>query len=87
MEIEASLVSRGTFDSLPELRREDFESLLDRASTILDKYCRLYERPLLSVRFIGADDYKHMLDLLKAGVESIEAKFAEENRGFDGSPT
>ena len=64
---EARLVSRGTFDSfLPELSRADIESLLNTAaSTILDKYCRLFELPLASVRFVGADDYKDMLNLLK----------------------
>jgi hypothetical protein len=75
---QASLVRRGTFDSLPELRREDIDTLLNRASAIVDKYCRLYDRPLMSVRFVGADDYKHMLDLLKAGLESIEARHADD---------
>ena len=82
---QASLVSRGTFDSLPELRREDFETLLNSASTIVDKYCRLYGRPLMLVRFVGADDYKHMLDLLKVGLESIEAKHADEIRRLSHS--
>jgi AbiU2 len=77
---QASLVSRGTFASLPELRREDIAALLNSASTIVDKYCRLYERPLMSVRFVGADDYKYLLDLLKVGLESIEAKHADEIR-------
>src|SRR5437879_5978075 len=43
---EARLVSRGSFFSLPKLRREDIETLLKRASEIGDKYCQLYGRPI-----------------------------------------
>jgi hypothetical protein len=68
---QGSLVRRESFDSLPTLSRDDLETLAQRASTILDKYCRLYERPLPSVRFVGADDYKHLFALLKIGLEHV----------------
>jgi hypothetical protein len=74
---QASLVARGSFDS-PELRREDIAMILSIASTIVDKYCRFHERPPTGGRLPGADDYKHMLDLLKVGLEFIEAKQANE---------
>jgi len=77
---DVSLVSSGSFSSLPELRREDIEMLLNRASQIGDKYCQLYRRPIVSPRFVGADDYKHMLRLLKLGLQPIEAEYAEETR-------
>ncbi len=55
--------------------------LLSRANAILDKYCGLYERPVVSPRFVGADDYKDLLDLLKAGLECIEERHAARSEG------
>jgi hypothetical protein len=79
---QASLVSRGTFASLPELSRTDIEKLLNAAYEIGSKYCHLYGRKmLLSPRLFGADDYKHLLALLTLGLQSIEARrIAENNR-------
>ena len=75
---QARLVSSGTFASLPELRQIDIETLLDTACRIATKYSHLYRRPMLSQRILGADDYRHMITLLRLGLQSLDAKHAAE---------
>ena len=75
---QARLVSSGTFASLPELRQIDIETLLNTACRVATKYSHLYGRPMLSQRIIGADDYRYMLNLLRLGLQSLDAKHAAE---------
>jgi|ERR1035437_8436382 hypothetical protein len=70
---DADLVGRGTFHSLPKLRREHIEQMLSRASSITRKYCRLYERPIPSAPIGAEEDYKHLLKLLRLGLKSANA--------------
>ena len=69
---DARLVSSGSFSTLPKVDRNGIETLLALASQIAEKYCRLYERPVPYVRFAGADDHKHLLDLLRVGLNSLD---------------
>jgi hypothetical protein len=64
-------VLSGSFAGL-ELEEQVFETLLNRASRIGDKYCQLYGRQLPGKRLPGGDDYKQLLRLLRLGMAANE---------------
>jgi AbiU2 len=63
---QARLVGTGTL--LPPLERLTIELLLERASQIATKYSQLCGRPLVLSTLPGIDDYRHLLNLLRAGL-------------------
>jgi hypothetical protein len=71
---EAHLVARGSFSLLATLSQDDIRTLLNLSMRIVDKYCRLYNRPLVLIHFPERDDYKRMLKLLKVGLECTEKR-------------
>ena len=60
--------------SLTTLPREDIEALLKRASSILEKYRAACGRPYVSRHYAGEDDYKHLLELLRHGLQGIKTE-------------
>ena len=53
---------------------EDFESLLLRSRTVLNRYCHLYAAEIYSVNVIGRDDYKFIFSSVAAAVEKSRAR-------------
>jgi hypothetical protein len=54
--------------SIPTLQQTDIATLLTRASSMLEKYGPLCGRPIVSRHYVGEDDYKYLLDLLRLGL-------------------
>jgi hypothetical protein len=74
------IVGSGSVSALPTLKQHDIRTLLERASHIADAYSQLCGRPLTLRGYPGLDDYKHMLDLIRRGLASIEREHADEIR-------
>jgi hypothetical protein len=60
--------------SLPTFPREDIETLLNRASSMLEKYGTACGRPYVSRQYAGEDDYKHLFELLRRGLQAIKTE-------------
>jgi hypothetical protein len=52
----------------------EFEELLARAQTILNRYSRLFAAEAHSTRIIGASDYEFIFKTIQAAVEASEAR-------------
>ena len=63
-----------TSKSIPKLEQADISALLTRASSILEKYGPLCGRPIVSRHYAGQDDYKHLLELLRLGLQAIKTE-------------
>lgn len=48
---------------------EDIEALLDRARTVLNRYCQLFSAEAYSVSMIGRDDFKFIFSSVVSAVE------------------
>jgi hypothetical protein len=64
------------------LEDKEIQILLKRACKILNRYSLTYRASLLSTKVVGADDYKHVLDLLRRGRGAIIAAHDDEIRRF-----
>lgn len=51
------------------LTHEDFEKLLSRAHTILNRYSLLFEASVYSIKPIGADDFRYIFECVSSSVE------------------
>ena len=68
------LVSSGPFDGIAKLEREDIEALLQRASSIGDRYGQLCGRPHVLRGYPGADNYSYMLKFVRLGLQSKQER-------------
>jgi len=80
--VEPNLVRLGTASMLPRLDDREIQTLLNRACRILARYSLTYRASLVSARVVGADDYNHMLELIRRGRNSVIAEQEEEIRRF-----
>lgn len=51
------------------LTHEDFEELLSRSRTILNRYSRLFDASIYSVKPIGANDFRYIFECVNSSVE------------------
>jgi len=71
--------------TLPGLSAQDVRKLIDRALSIINKYSQMYQASTYSDGFVGADDYKCVLNLIRKGILHYEAGLeAEEQRWSTG---
>ncbi len=75
-------VRLGAASTLARLNGKEIQSLLDRACKIVNRYSLTYRASLLSAKVIGADDYNHLLDLIRRGRNSVIAEQEDEIRRF-----
>lgn len=61
-------VMRGTFDRLPSLSQEDLSTLISRAVTIVQRYREQLKYRYISVSRQEAEDFKQLVQLLRAGI-------------------
>ena len=80
---DASVVRLAKLASLSGFSPEEIDCLLATATETVNRYSRLYKANVLSDRVIGADDYKHMLKLLRIGRESDLAEREEDIRRME----
>lgn len=59
------------------LTHEDFEELLSRSRSILNRYSRLFEASIYSIKPIGADDYRYIFECVSSSVE--KSRLASNN--------
>lgn len=59
------------------LTHEDFEELLSRSRTILNRYSQLFEASVYSIKPIGADDFRYIFECVSSSVE--KSKLASNN--------
>lgn len=57
-----------------DLSEEELKILLDRALTILNRYCQLFAAESYSVNMIGKDDFKFIFSSIKSAVELSRKK-------------
>ncbi|MBZ5724093.1 MAG: hypothetical protein LAP87_03780 [Acidobacteriia bacterium] len=75
---DADLVRLGSLKSLGGLGHEEVQTLLDRAVRIASQYSRIYRASWSSTKVVGADDYEHVLSLLRKGLASVHAQNERE---------
>jgi hypothetical protein len=81
--VEPNPVRLATAPTVPGLKIKEIETLLKRACKILNRYSHAYRASVFSAKVIGADDYKHLLDLVRRGRDSVLAEHKEEIRRFN----
>ncbi|MGA2878299.1 MAG: hypothetical protein ABSG13_05065 [Bryobacteraceae bacterium] len=75
---DASLVRLANFSSVTGLTPLEIDSLVERATDLVIKYGLIYRASSMSTQVVGADDFKHLLHLLKLGLGTLLAKRDEE---------
>ena len=83
--VEPNPVRLGTVSSLRRLTDREIRTLLNRARTILNRYSLIYRATMLSTQVVGSEDYKHVLDLVRRGRNSMLAEREAERRRFTSS--
>jgi hypothetical protein len=78
--VEPNPVRLGALSALPWLEGKQIQTLLNRARKILNRYSLTYRASSLSTRVVGADDYDHMLGLVRRGRNSVIAERDAETR-------
>lgn len=53
------------------LSHEDFEELLSRSRTMLNRYSQLFEASVYSIKPIGADDFRYIFECVSSSVENL----------------
>lgn len=66
------------------LTHEDFEELLSRSRTILNRYSQLFEASVYSIKPIGADDFRYIFECVTSSVEKSRLAF---NNALTGQST
>jgi hypothetical protein len=64
-------VRAGDFTSIGTLDAREIEILLERAIEIGSRYNHLYRRATFSRGTLGDDDFKSLLSLVRAGLNSL----------------
>jgi hypothetical protein len=63
--VDPNPVRLGTTSTAPWLKGKEIGILINRARKILTRYSLTYRASLTSARVLGADDYQHLLDLVR----------------------
>jgi hypothetical protein len=69
--VDPNPIRLGTTSSLPWLKLQEMGTLIKRARRILTRYSLTYRASLTSSKVMGADDYNHLLDLVRRGRSSV----------------
>jgi hypothetical protein len=80
--VDPNPVRLATVSTLPRLKQEEVQILLNRACKILNRYSLTYRASTFSATVVGADDYNHLLDLVRRGRDSVIAAQEEEVRRY-----
>jgi hypothetical protein len=80
--VEPNPVRLATVSTQPRLQQKEIQTLLNRACKILNSYSLTYRASMLSAKVVGEDDYKHLLDLVRRGRDSVIAAQEEEVRRY-----
>jgi hypothetical protein len=78
--VDPNPVRLGTLPTLRGLKPQEIETLLKRACKILARYSLIYRASWVSSEVVGADDYIHLLDLVRRGRASVIAEHEEKIR-------
>lgn len=63
----------------------DYEELLNRAISILNKYSRLFDASTYSSKIIGSDDFQHIFKCISAHLKSLDKLYEDELATFNQS--
>jgi hypothetical protein len=69
--VDPNPIRLGTTSTLSWLKLEEMGTLIKRARRILARYSLTYRASLTSSKVMGADDYNHLLDLVRRGRSSV----------------